>query len=70
MTGAVLHLHGTDDPVVPPAPAERRRHALQATGIRCDLRFFQGEGHGFRRADTRTACLEAELSFYLAELRL
>ena len=34
-------------------------------GTRCDLRFFEGEGHGFRRADTLTACLEAELAFYL-----
>jgi dipeptidyl aminopeptidase/acylaminoacyl peptidase len=70
MTGAVLLLQGTDDAVVPPAQAERMRDALVATGTRCDLRFFEGEGHGFRRADTLTACLEAELSFYLAELRL
>ncbi len=70
MTGAVLLLQGTDDAVVPPAQAERMRDALVAAGTRCDLRFFEGEGHGFRRADTLTACLEAELSFYLAELRL
>ncbi len=70
MTGAVLLLHGTDDPVVPPAQAERMRQALDAAGIPCDLRFFDGEGHGFRRAGTLTACLEAELSFYLTALRL
>jgi dipeptidyl aminopeptidase/acylaminoacyl peptidase len=70
MTGAVLLLHGTYDPVVPPAQAERMREALDAAGIPCDLRFFEGEGHGFRRAETLTACLEAELSFYLAALRL
>lgn len=70
MTGAVLLLQGTDDPVVPPAQAERMREALDAAGIPCDLRFFEGEGHGFRRAETLTACLEAELSFYLAALRL
>ncbi len=39
-------------------------------GPACDLRFFDGEAHGFRRADTLVACLEAELSFYLAVLRL
>jgi dipeptidyl aminopeptidase/acylaminoacyl peptidase len=70
MKGAVLLLQGTDDAVVPPAQAERMRDALVAAGTRCDLRFFEGEGHGFRRADTLTACLEAELSFYLAELHL
>jgi dipeptidyl aminopeptidase/acylaminoacyl peptidase len=70
MTGAVLLLQGTDDAVVPPAQAERMRDALAAAGIPCDLRFFEGEGHGFRRADTLTACLEAELAFYLEFLGL
>jgi dipeptidyl aminopeptidase/acylaminoacyl peptidase len=70
MRGAVLLLQGTDDAVVPPAQAERMRDALEAAGTPCDLRFFEGEGHGFRRADTLTACLEVELSFYLAALRL
>jgi dipeptidyl aminopeptidase/acylaminoacyl peptidase len=70
MTGAVLLLQGTEDPVVPPAQATRMREALEAAGRPCDLRFFEGEAHGFRRADTLTACLEAELSFYLAELHL
>ena len=46
------------------------RAALDATGSPCELEFFEGEGHGFRRADTLTACLEAELAFYLRELDL
>ena len=70
MTGAVLLLQGTDDAVVPPAQAERMRDALVAAGTPCDLRFFEGEGHGFRRADTLTTCLEAELGFYLEVLHL
>lgn len=70
MTGAVLLLQGTDDAVVPPVQAERMRDALAAAGTPCDLRFFDGEGHGFRRAETLTACLEAELAFYLAVLHL
>jgi acetyl esterase/lipase len=70
MTGAVLLLQGTDDAVVPPAQAERMRDALVAAGTPCDLRFFEGEGHGFRREDTLAACLEAELAFYLEVLRL
>ena len=70
MAGSVLLLQGTDDAVVPPAQAERMRQALAAANTRCDLRFFEGEGHGFRRADTLTACLEAELAFYQEELGL
>jgi dipeptidyl aminopeptidase/acylaminoacyl peptidase len=70
MTGSVLLLQGTEDPVVLPAQAERMRDALVAAGVPCDLRFFEGEGHGFRRAETLTTCLEAECAFYLSELRL
>ena len=70
MTGSVLLLQGTEDAVVPPDQAERMRDALVRVGTACDLRFFEGEGHGFRRADTLTACLEAELAFYVAELGL
>ena len=70
MRGAVLLLQGTEDAVVPPDQAERMRDALVAAGVRCKLRFYEGEGHGFRRADTLTASLEAEHAFYLEELRL
>jgi dipeptidyl aminopeptidase/acylaminoacyl peptidase len=70
MNGAVLLLQGTDDAVVPPAQAESMRAALRAAGSACELEFFVGEGHGFRRAETLTACLEAELAFYLQELDL
>jgi dipeptidyl aminopeptidase/acylaminoacyl peptidase len=34
------------------------------------VRFFEGEGHGFRRAETVAACLEEELAFYQRELGL
>ena len=37
---------------------------LAAHGIRHAYLSFKGESHGFRRADTIIACLEAELSFY------
>jgi dipeptidyl aminopeptidase/acylaminoacyl peptidase len=70
MRGAVLLLQGTEDAVVPPSQAEGMRASLDAAAVRCDLRFFEGEGHGFRRADTLTACLEAELAFYVAHLEL
>ena len=70
MVGAVLLLQGTEDAVVPPAQAELMREALVVAGVPCDLRFFGGEGHGFRRAETLAAGLETELAFYLEHLRL
>jgi dipeptidyl aminopeptidase/acylaminoacyl peptidase len=56
--------------VVPPAQTERMRDALVAEGRHCTVRFFEGEGHGFRRAETLQACLEEELAFYQRELAL
>jgi dipeptidyl aminopeptidase/acylaminoacyl peptidase len=70
INGAVLLLQGLDDRVVPPAQTERLHDALLAHGRRCTVRFFDGEGHGFRRAETLEACLEEELAFYRSELHL
>ena len=67
MTGAtcpVLLLQGLDDPIVPPRQAESIAADLSAHGIRHALLTFEGESHGFRRAETIIAALEAELSFY------
>jgi dipeptidyl aminopeptidase/acylaminoacyl peptidase len=63
-TAPVLLLQGLDDPIVPPAQARGIAADLTAHGIRHALLMFKGESHGFRRADTIAAALEAELSFY------
>src|SRR5699024_2942074 len=60
----VLLLQGLDDPIVPPAQAERFRDALAAHKIPHAYLAFEGESHGFRRAETIIAAREAELSFY------
>jgi dipeptidyl aminopeptidase/acylaminoacyl peptidase len=70
INGAVLLLQGLDDRVVPPAQTERLHSALLAGGRRCTVRFFEEEGHGFRRAETLEACLKEELAFYQRELHL
>ena len=57
-------MQGSDDPVVPLAQAERFAEALQASGADCTLLVFAGESHGFRRAETVEASLDAELAFY------
>jgi dipeptidyl aminopeptidase/acylaminoacyl peptidase len=64
MEGAVLVLQGLDDPVVPPEQATAMVAALRRRGLRVDYLPFEGEAHGFRRADTMAAGLTAELAFY------
>jgi dipeptidyl aminopeptidase/acylaminoacyl peptidase len=70
MLGAVLLLQGSNDPVVPLAQSERLHQALVAAGQTAELVVFEGEGHGFRRAETLRAALEAELAFYRGHLGL
>ncbi|MGH8905473.1 MAG: prolyl oligopeptidase family serine peptidase [Egibacteraceae bacterium] len=60
----VLLLQGLEDAVVPPAQAEQMVEALRASGVPHAYVPFAGEQHGFRRAETIAAALEAELSFY------
>jgi dipeptidyl aminopeptidase/acylaminoacyl peptidase len=60
----VLLLQGLDDPIVPPAQAERFRDALVAKGIPHAYRAYEGESHGFRRRETIIDALESSLSFY------
>ena len=61
--GAVLLLQGDADPIVPPNQATELADALGARGMRCELVVFEGEGHGFRRADTLARAAELELRF-------
>ena len=63
-TCPILLLQGLDDPVVPPAQSEAVAAQLAAHGIPYAYLAFAGESHGFRRTETITASLEAELSFY------
>jgi dipeptidyl aminopeptidase/acylaminoacyl peptidase len=60
----MLVLQGTDDDVVPPAHAERIVEALRERGVPHAYLLFEGEGHGFRRAETIVTAMQAELSFY------
>ena len=60
----VLLLQGLDDPIVPPSQAEMFRDALVAKGIPHAYIAYEGESHGFRRAETVIHATESELSFY------
>jgi dipeptidyl aminopeptidase/acylaminoacyl peptidase len=60
----VLVLQGADDKVVPQAQADRLVETLGRNGVPYAYLLFEGEGHGFRRAENLRRALEAELSFY------
>ncbi|MQA85916.1 MAG: prolyl oligopeptidase family serine peptidase [Streptosporangiales bacterium] len=60
----VLLLQGLDDPIVLPTQSEKFADALARNQVPHAYLAFEGEAHGFRRAETGVACLSAELSFY------
>jgi dipeptidyl aminopeptidase/acylaminoacyl peptidase len=64
LTCPVLLLQGLDDPIVPPAQSEAIAADLAAHGIPHAYIAFAGESHGFRKAETVIASLEAEIAFY------
>jgi dipeptidyl aminopeptidase/acylaminoacyl peptidase len=64
LTCPVLLLQGLDDPVVPPVQSETIAAELAAHGIPYAFLTFAGESHGFRKAESIIASLEAELSWY------
>ncbi|MFG2981589.1 prolyl oligopeptidase family serine peptidase [Streptomyces sp. NPDC048258] len=64
ITAPFVLLQGLDDPVCPPAQAERFLAAMRGRSVPHAYVTFEGEGHGFRRADTMIRALEAELSLY------
>ena len=55
---------GTEDAVVPPDQAEMIVAALRAKGVPHAYLLFEGEQHGFRKAENIRAAMDGELSFY------
>ena len=60
----VIFFQGLEDAVVPPNQAEAMVAALAKRGIAHAYVPFEGERHGFRRAENIRAALEGELFFY------
>ncbi|WP_307782147.1 prolyl oligopeptidase family serine peptidase [Streptomyces sp. MBT65] len=56
-------MQGLEDTITPPVQAERFLRRLGGRVPHAHLT-FEGEQHGFRRAETVVACLHAELSVY------
>ncbi len=60
----IIFFQGSDDRVVPPNQAEMMVDALRQKGLPVSYLLFQGEQHGFRKAENIKRALEAELYFY------
>ena len=61
----MIFFQGLDDKVVPPPQSEVMVDALRARGVPVAYLTLEGEGHGFRKADSIVRTLQAELYFYL-----
>ncbi len=60
----VIFFQGLEDKVVPPNQAEKMVDAIRAKGIPVSYAAFEGEQHGFRKAENIKRALEGELYFY------
>lgn len=60
----LITFQGLEDVVVPPDQSEVIMRAIDDRGIPNAYLTFEGEQHGFRKADTIVRVLDAELSFY------
>ena len=60
----MIFFQGLDDKVVPPQQSQAMVDALRKRGIPVDYVELEGEGHGFRKADTIVRTLQSELAFY------
>nr|WP_042179300.1 prolyl oligopeptidase family serine peptidase [Kibdelosporangium sp. MJ126-NF4]CEL13745.1 putative acyl-peptide hydrolase [Kibdelosporangium sp. MJ126-NF4]CTQ99432.1 putative acyl-peptide hydrolase [Kibdelosporangium sp. MJ126-NF4] len=64
LAGPVLLMQGLEDRICPPEQADRFVAALAGRGIPHAYLTFDGEQHGFRKAETQQTALEAQVSFY------
>jgi dipeptidyl aminopeptidase/acylaminoacyl peptidase len=64
VTAPFLLLQGLDDVICPPVQCERFLARMAGRGVPHAYIAFEGEGHGFRRAETMVRVLESELSLY------
>ena len=64
LTSPMIFFQGLEDVIVPPNQAEMMVDALREKGIPVAYLAFEGEQHGFRKAETIHAVRRAELAFY------
>ena len=64
LSAPLILFQGLEDRVVPPAQAEVMVEALRLRGLPFAYVAFEGEQHGFRKAENIIRSIEAELWFY------
>ncbi len=62
----IILFQGLDDKVVPPNQSEMMAEAVRKKGLKVKYVAFEGEQHGFRKAENIIRALEEELEFYRA----
>lgn len=60
----IIFFQGLEDKIVPPNQAEMMVEALKAKGLPVEYVPFEGEQHGFRRAENIKRAIELEVDFY------
>ena len=60
----IIFLQGSEDRVVPPNQSEAMCDALRKRGIPTRYVLFDGEGHGFRRAENVQRAIQEEYAFF------
>jgi dipeptidyl aminopeptidase/acylaminoacyl peptidase len=70
ISAPVIFFQGKEDKVVPPSQAEAMFKALKENGIATEYVCFEGEQHGFRRAETISRVFTDELAFYRRVMQL
>ena len=66
----LIMLQGLEDNVVPPNQSEMIFEALKTRSIPTAYVSFEGEGHGFRKAENIVHAIQAELYFYSKVLNM
>ena len=64
LSAPMIVMQGLDDEIVPPNQAEMMVNALREKGLPVAYLTFEGERHGFRKAENIRRALDAELYFY------
>ena len=64
LASPLILFQGLEDKVVPPNQSQMMADALRAKGLPVAYLAFEGEQHGFRRAENIKRSLDAELYFY------
>lgn len=64
LSSPLIVFQGLEDEVVPPNQSEMIVESLRAKGVPVAYLPFEGEQHGFRKAETVVRVLQAQLAFY------